>query len=47
MTSSYCHTSVTSDDMVIITVISHNITEKDLEGSRRMISYNVYNTYWS
>ena len=37
---SYCHTSVTSDDMVTVIV-----TEKDIESSGRMISYNMYNTY--
>ena len=32
------HTSVTSDDIVIVTVISHEVTEKDVENSGRMIS---------
>ena len=32
---SCCHTSVTSDDMVIVTVTSH---KKDVEGSKRMMS---------
>ena len=45
MTSgSHCHTSVTSDDMVTVMVTSHEITEKDVEGSERIISYNMYNT---
>jgi len=33
---------VTSDDMVT----SHMIQKKDVEGSERMMSYNVLNTYW-
>ena len=40
---SHCHTSVTSDDMVTVTVINHEVTEKNIEGSRTMISYNIYN----
>ena len=42
MTSqSHCHPSVTSDDMVTVTVTSHEVTEKDVEGSGKMISYDV------
>ena len=37
-----CHTSVTSDDIVTVIVTSNNITEKDVKGSERMISYNMY-----
>jgi len=32
-------------DMVIITVTSHKVTEKDIEDSGRMMSYNIYNIY--
>jgi len=39
-----CHTSVISDDMVTVTVTSHKITEKDIVGFGRIISYNMYNT---
>ena len=46
MSWSHCHTSVTSDDMVTVMVTSYDITEKDIEGSRRIISYNIYNIYW-
>ena len=42
MTSqSYCHTSVTSYSMVTVTVTSHEIIEKKVEGSRKIILYNV------
>ena len=44
-TWSHCHTSVTSDDIVTVTVTSHRITKKDIEGFRRMTSYNMYNIY--
>ena len=41
MTSqSYCHTLVTSDDIVI----SHEVIEKGVEDSEKMISYNIYYT---
>ena len=46
MSWSHCHKSVTSDDMVTVMVTSHEITEKDVEGSERMTSYNMYNIYW-
>jgi len=36
---SHCHTSVTSDDTVTVMVTSHEITEKDIEGSGRMTLY--------
>jgi len=39
-----CHMAVTSDDMVTVTVTSHEITEEEVEGSERMTSYNIYNT---
>jgi len=45
ISQSHCHTSVTSDDMVTETVTSHKITEKDIKGSKRMMTYNVYNIY--
>ena len=45
MTSqSHCHTSVTLDDMVTVMVTSHEITKKSIEGSGKIISYNVYYT---
>ena len=37
-----CHTSVTSDDIVTVMVTSLEITEEKVEGSGRMISYNIY-----
>ena len=44
MTSrSHCHTSVTSDDTVIVMVTNYEITEKGIEGPRRMILYNICN----
>jgi len=30
--------------MVTVMVTSHKVTEKNVEGSRRMMSYNMYNT---
>jgi len=44
MLGSHCHKSVTSDDMVTVIVTSHEITEKNIEDSGKMISYNMYNT---
>ena len=44
MTGSHCHTSVTSDDIVTVIVISYEITEKNVEGFERIMSYNVYTT---
>jgi len=38
---SHYHTLVTSDDMVTVIVTSHKVTEKNIEGSERIISYNV------
>ena len=32
------HILVTSDDMITVMVTSHKVTEKDIEGSGRMIS---------
>jgi len=36
------HKYVTSDDMVTVMVTSHKITEEKIEGSGRIISYNMY-----
>ena len=44
MSESYCHISVTPDDIVTVMVTSYKVTEKDIEDSERMILYNVYNT---
>jgi len=44
MSGSHCHKSVTSDNMVTVTVTSYEITEKDIEDSGKMILYNMYNT---
>ena len=33
---------VPSDDMVTVMVTSHKVTEKDVEGSGKMILYNIY-----
>ena len=44
MSWSYYHTSITSDDTVTVIVTSHEIIEKDVEGSRKMMSYNICNT---
>ena len=41
MSQSYCHTSVTLDNMVTVIVTSHEITEKDIESSRKIISYSI------
>jgi len=38
MSQSYCHTSVTSDDMVTVRVTGHEVTEKNIEGFRRITS---------
>jgi len=37
------HILVTSDNMVTVTVTSHIIQGKDIKGSERIMSYNVYN----
>jgi len=42
MSQSHCHTSVTSDDMVT----SHKVIEKDIEGSGKMMLYNMYYICW-
>jgi len=42
---SYYYTSVTSDDMVTVTVTSYKIIEKDKEDSKRIMSYNICNTW--
>ena len=44
ISQSHCYTSVTSDDIVTVMVTSHEVTNKDIESSERMISYNMYNT---
>ena len=41
MSLSHCYILVTSDDMVTVTVTSHEVTEKSVEGSRKMILYNI------
>ena len=38
----YCHTSVTSDDMVTVVVTSHKVTEKNIEDSEKIMLYNIY-----
>ena len=45
MSWSHCHTSVTSYDIVTVMVTSHEVTEKNIKGSEKIISYNMYNTY--
>jgi len=45
MSGSHCYISVTSYDIVTVMVTSYKITEKDIEGSGRMMSYNVYNIW--
>ena len=45
MSGSHCHTSVTSDDTVIVIVTSHKVMEKNIEGSRKMILYNMCKIY--
>ena len=45
MSWSHCHTSVTSDDMITVIATSHKIIEKDIEGSGRMMLYNIYNIW--
>ena len=44
MSLPHCHTSVSSDDMVTVIIISYEITEKDIEDSERITSYNMCNT---
>jgi len=47
MTSwSYYHTSVTSDDIVTVIVTSYEIIEKDIKGSGKITSYNIYMLTW-
>jgi len=31
--------------MVTVMVTNHKVTEKDVEGSKRIMSYNIYNIY--
>ena len=40
---SHCHTSVTSDEMVTVIVTSYEAIEKNIEGSRIIMLYNMYN----
>jgi len=40
-----CHISVTSDVTVTVMVTSHEIAEKEIEGSERMTLYNMYNIW--
>ena len=42
---SHCHTSVTLDDTVTVTVTSHEIPKKDIEGSGKIISYSMCNIW--
>ena len=42
---SCCHTSVTSDDIVTVMVTSYEIIKKDIKGSGKMMSYNVFYIY--
>ena len=44
MTGSCCHISVTSYDMVIVTVTSHEVIEKGIEDSGKITLYNIYYT---
>ena len=44
ISQSYCHTSVILDDMVTVMVTSYEVIEKDIEGSKRIMLYNMYNT---
>ena len=44
MSQSHCHTSVTSDDMVTVKITSHKVIENSVEGSGKMILYNIYYT---
>jgi len=37
--------SVTLDDMVMVTVTSHEVTKKGVEGSGKIMSYNIYHIY--
>ena len=41
MLQSQCHTSVTSDGMVTVTFTSHEITEINVENSKKIISYSI------
>ena len=41
MSQSHYHISVTSDDMVTVMVTSHEVTEKDVEGFKKMMLYNI------
>ena len=40
----YDHT-VISDDMVTVTVTSYKVTEKNIEGSGKIMSYNMCKTH--
>jgi len=39
---SHYHTLVTSDDIVTVMVTSYEVTEKNVEGSIKIMLYNVY-----
>ena len=41
MSQPHYHTSVTSDGMVTVIVTSYEVTEKNVEGSGKMMSYNM------
>ena len=41
----HSHTSVTSDDIATVIVTSYKITEKNIEASEKMMSYNICKTY--
>jgi len=43
----HCHTSVTLDDMVTVLVTSHEVTEKSIKDSGKIILYNIYYIYWA
>ena len=38
---SHCHTSVTSDNTVTVIFTSHEVIEKNIEGFRKITSYNI------
>ena len=37
----HCYTSVISDNMVTVMVTGHEVTEKDVESSGKIISYSM------
>ena len=42
MTGSCCHKLVTSDDMVTVTVTDHEVIEKGIKNSEKIILYILY-----